>query len=101
MVVVLDAKTGKELTSVAIPGDIDDLLFDAHGGRLYAICGGGAVAVIERKGDKYEVVGKVETPKSSRTATISPLGDRLYLGVPMQGTTAPEVRVYAAKPVKP
>jgi DNA-binding beta-propeller fold protein YncE len=99
MVVVLDAKTGKELAGVAIPGDIDDLLFDAKSGRLYAICGGGALAVIERKGDKYEVVAKVETPKSARTATISPAGDRLYLGVPVQGGTgSPEVRVYTVKP---
>ena len=30
MVIVLDTKTGKELSSVAIPGDIDDLLFDVQ-----------------------------------------------------------------------
>jgi DNA-binding beta-propeller fold protein YncE len=99
MVVVLDTKTGKELTSVAIPGDIDDLLFDAKTGRLFAICGAGAVAVIEKKGDKYEVTSKVETAKSARTATISPAGDRLFLGVPVQdGKGDPEVRVFAVKP---
>ncbi len=99
MVVVLDAKTGKELTSVTIPGDIDDLLFDARGGRLYAICGAGAVAVIEKKGDKYEVTAKVETAKSARTATLAPTGDRLFVGVPVQdGKGEPEVRVFATKP---
>jgi hypothetical protein len=99
MVVVLDAKTGKELTSVAIPGDIDDLLFDAKTGRLYAICGAGAVAVIEKKDDKYEVTAKVETAKSARTATLSPAGDRLFLGVPVQdGKGDPEVRVFTVKP---
>jgi YVTN family beta-propeller protein len=99
MVVVLDTKTGKELTSVEIPGDIDDLLFDPHSGRAYAICGAGAVAVIEKKGDKYEVTAKVETAKSARTGTLSPSGDRLFLGVPVQGGKGdPEVRVFAIKP---
>jgi DNA-binding beta-propeller fold protein YncE len=99
MVVVMDAKTGKELYGVAIPGDIDDLLFDAKSGRLFAICGAGAVAVIEKKSDKYEVAAKVETAKSARTATISPNGDRLFLGVPVQGGMGdPEVRVFAIKP---
>jgi YVTN family beta-propeller protein len=98
MVVVMDAKTGKELGGVAIPGDIDDLAFDAKTGRLFAICGAGAVAVIEKKSEKYDVVAKVETAKSARTATISPAGDRLFLGVPAQGAAGePEVRVYAIK----
>src|SRR5262249_11390851 len=99
MVVVMDSKTGKELAGVEIPSDIDDLLFDVKSGRVYAICGGGAVAVIEKVGNKYEVVAKVETPKSARTATISPTGNRLFLGVPVQdGKGDPEVRVFAIKP---
>lgn len=101
LVVVLDAKTGKEMAGVAIPPGIDDLLFDRGSGRLYAI-GNGAIAVIERRRDRYEVVAKVETAKSARTATLSPKGDRLYLGVPMQDEkTAPEVRVYAVKSAQP
>jgi DNA-binding beta-propeller fold protein YncE len=98
MVIVLDTKTGKELSSVAIPSDIDDLLIDAKSGRVYAICGAGAVAVIEKKGEKYEAT-KVETAKSARTATLSPSGDRLFLGVPAQGGTGTaEVRVFTIKP---
>jgi hypothetical protein len=99
-VVVFDAKTGKELTTVAIPGDIDDLLFDPARHRLYAICGEGAIAVIDRKdGEKYEVA-KVETAKKARTGTISPTGDRVILGVPQQGETPPEVRVYNVAPAE-
>ncbi len=97
-VVVLEAKTGKELCGVAIPGDIDDLLFDAKSGRAFAICGAGTVAVIQKAGDKYEVTAKIETAKSARTATISPDGGRLFLGVPMQGGKGePEVRAFAVQ----
>jgi DNA-binding beta-propeller fold protein YncE len=39
--IALDAKTGKELAVVPIPGDTDDLYYDAKRGRLYVICGGG------------------------------------------------------------
>src|SRR5262249_55236561 len=38
MVVVLDSDTGKEITGVAIPQDIDDLFYDAKRKRLYASC---------------------------------------------------------------
>jgi DNA-binding beta-propeller fold protein YncE len=100
MVVVFDAKTGKEVSSVAIPGDIDDLLFDPARNRLYAICGEGSIAVIEKTSDdKYKVIGKVDTAKKARTGTLSTSGDRLYLGVPKQdGSEAAEVRVYTVAP---
>src|SRR5262249_20173490 len=45
MVIVLDASTGKEIGSVEIPGDIDDLFYDAKRNRLYASCGAGFLAV--------------------------------------------------------
>ena len=97
MVVVFDTQTGKEVASVAIPGGIDDLHFDAARNRLYASCGDGVLAVIEKKDDKYEVVAKIETPKASRTCAWG--GGMLYLGVPKQdGKDGPDVRVYEAKP---
>jgi DNA-binding beta-propeller fold protein YncE len=99
MVVVLDAKSGKELTSVEIPGSVDDLHLDARRGRLYASCGDGAMAVIEKKGDRYEVVVRIETPKRAKTSAFSGSTGRLYLAVPrQQGMDAPEIRVYQAPP---
>jgi len=101
MVVALDARTGKELTSVAIPGDIDDLHFDPKSGRLYASCGDGALVVIEKKGDKYEVIAQLETPKAARTCVCNSTLGRLYLAVPRQeGKDGPEIRVYEAKPTR-
>jgi DNA-binding beta-propeller fold protein YncE len=100
MVVVMDAKSGKELTSVEIPGNVDDLHLDSRRGRLYASCGDGALAVIEKKGDKYVVIAKVETPNRAKTSAFSGATGRLYLAVPrQQGMDAPEIRVYQAPPV--
>jgi hypothetical protein len=98
MVVVFEEKTGKEIASVEIPAGIDDLHFDKQRNRLYASCSDSVLAVIEKRGDKYEVVAKLETPKDSRTCVWS--SGKLYLGVPRQeGKDGPEVRIYEARPV--
>jgi DNA-binding beta-propeller fold protein YncE len=100
MVVVFDAKTGKELTSIAIPSGVDDLHFDSKRGRLYASCADSVLAVIEKKGDVYEVIARLETPKSSRTCAFSGTVGKLYLAVPKQkDKDGPEIWVYEAKPV--
>jgi hypothetical protein len=70
-VVVLDAKTGKELAGIAIPGDIDDLFYDAKRKRLYAACGEGFLAVLERKNaDRYEVVEAHRDPQAGADLSI-------------------------------
>jgi sugar lactone lactonase YvrE len=99
-VVVLDMTTGKELAGVEIPGDIDDLFFDASRERLYASCGAGFLAVLQRKeADRYEVVERIATGKLARTCLFDHESGRLYLPVPRQvGKDSPELRVYQARP---
>jgi YVTN family beta-propeller protein len=99
-VVVLDARTGKEGAGVEIPGDIDDLFYDAKRERLYASCGEGFLAVLQRKGaDRFEVVERVPTGKLARTCLFDAESGRLYLPVPKQaGKDDPELRVFQAKP---
>ena len=98
MVVIFDVKTGKEVGSVIIPAGVDDVHFDRRRNRLYASCSDGALVVIEKVGDKYEVIKSLETPKDSRTCVRS--AGKVYLGVPRQeGTDGPEVRIYEARPL--
>ncbi len=100
MMVVLDTESGKEVATVPIPGDNDDLWFDAKTKRLYASCGEGALVVLEQQdADRYKVLEKIDTVKGARTCLYVPETKRLYLGVPRQeGKEGPEVRVYQAKP---
>jgi hypothetical protein len=100
MIVVLDANTGKEVAGVEVPRDIDDLFFDAKRKRLYATCGEGFLVVVrEKKGDGYEVIGKIPTAKLARTSLFDPSSGRLYVAMPGQdGGEGPHVRVYQAKP---
>jgi DNA-binding beta-propeller fold protein YncE len=99
MVVVMDSESGKEITSVDIPGDVDDLYYDAKRKRLYASCGEGSLAVIRQKGaDSYELQEKITTVKDARTSFFDPDTSRLYLAVPRQkGKNGPEIWVYEAR----
>lgn len=100
MVVVMDTETGKEIAGVDIPGDIDDLFYDAKRKRLYASCGDGAIAVLKQNdADKYELLDKIDTVKGARTAYFDADSGRYFLAVPRQpGKEGPEIRVYQVKP---
>jgi hypothetical protein len=101
VVLALDAKALKELWTVEIPGDIDDLFFDAKRKRLYASCGEGVLTILEEKGKdgRFEVVEKMPTTKLARTCFFDPESGRLFLGVPRQaGKPGPEIRVYQPRP---
>jgi DNA-binding beta-propeller fold protein YncE len=99
MMVVMDTETGKEVTTVPLSEDNDDLFLDAKTKRLYAACGEGALVVIEQQdADHYKVLEKMDTVKGARTCLYVPETKRLYLAVPRQeGKEGPEVRVYQAK----
>jgi DNA-binding beta-propeller fold protein YncE len=100
MIIVMDTETGKEITSVAIPPDIDDLVYDAKCKRLYASCGAGFLAVIAQKdADHYELVEKIATAKLARTEYLDLESGQLFLGVPRQeGQDGPAIWVYRTRP---
>jgi DNA-binding beta-propeller fold protein YncE len=95
-IVVVDSETGTEVTSIAIPEDIDDLFYDAKNKRLYASCGAGSLAVVrQRDPDHYESLETIRTAKMARTCFFDSVGERLYLIVPRQeGEEGPMIRVY-------
>ena len=100
MVIVVDAKTGREEASVAIPAGIDNLHYDKKRDRLYASCGDGVVAVVGTKGGQYALLAKVETAKKAKTSAYHSGSGRLYVGAPnVEGTEGPSVLVYEARPV--
>ncbi len=99
-VVILDTESGQELGSVAIPGDTDDVFFDARHKRLYASCGEGFLAVLRQAdASRFEVQEKIPTVKLARTCLFDAEGGRLFLAVPGQaGKDGPEIWVYRANP---
>jgi DNA-binding beta-propeller fold protein YncE len=99
-VLVLDARTGAEIAAVPIPGDTDDLFFDAKSNRLYATCGEGSIAVVRQRGDRgFELVESIPTAKLARTGLFDPKSGQLFVVVPRQSdSVGPELRVYGVKP---
>jgi DNA-binding beta-propeller fold protein YncE len=100
VVVVMDSESGKAITAVEIPADIDDLFYDAKHKRLYASCGEGFLTVLrQRDADTYDILEKIPTVKLARTCLFDPVSGRLYLGLPRQdGQDGPQIQVYEARP---
>jgi hypothetical protein len=100
VVLVMDTESGKPITTVAIPEDIDDLFHDAKHKRLYASCGEGFLTVLrQRDADHYDILEKIPTVKLARTCLFDPVSGRLYLGLPRQeGQEGPQIQVYEARP---
>jgi DNA-binding beta-propeller fold protein YncE len=102
-VVVMDSDTGKIIDRVPLPGDVDDLSFDARRGRIYASCGEGAIAVIRQiAADRYASLAAIPTVEGARTSVFDPDSGHLYLAVPRRASRPdqehPEVWVYQVRP---
>lgn len=101
--VVMDSDTGKVVATVPIPGDVDDVSFDARRKRIHASCGAGAIAVVRQvDADHYEPIATITTASGARTSVYNPDDGRLYLAVPRRGDAPtqnnPEVWVFQAQP---
>src|SRR5262249_30902264 len=67
-VIVLDARSGNEVAGADIPGDVDDLAYDAKRRRLYASCGDGFLAVLqEDEAGRLRPLAQLATAKLART----------------------------------
>jgi DNA-binding beta-propeller fold protein YncE len=101
--VVMDSDTGEIVAGVPIPGDVDDLSFDAQRKQICASCGEGSIAVIRQVGaDRYEPIGTVPTVRGARTSVFNPGDGQLYLAVPRRADRPeqenPEVWVFRPRP---
>ena len=96
--IVLDMTSGKEVTSVDIVGDTDDLFYDAALKRIYVIGGAGAITVLQQKdADHYEPIARIPTAPRARTGLFVPEHKRLYVAAPHQGKSPSEVLVFTTE----
>jgi DNA-binding beta-propeller fold protein YncE len=93
--VVLDTTAGKQVASVPISEDTDDLSFDPNHGRVYIACGSGFLDVVaERNPDSYGQLQRISTREGARNSCFSSESNQFYLAVPASGNETAEVRVY-------
>ena len=83
VVLVFDLDSGRQVASVPIDGDTDDLFYDAGSGRLYVICGSGTISILTPDAaDRYTPAARVTTAPGARTGFFSPDLRRLFVAVP-------------------
>ncbi len=93
--VVLNTDSGDVVTTSEIPGDPDEVFYDAKRRRLYAICGAGYVQIIEQSDrNTYKPAATVPTASGARTGLFVPERDSLFIAVPHRGAQAAEIRQY-------
>jgi len=83
MMAVMDADTGKVVTTVPIGDGVDATWFDPGTKYVLNSCGqDGVLTVIhEDSPDKFTVVENVKTEKAARTMTLDPKTHNVYLAV--------------------
>jgi DNA-binding beta-propeller fold protein YncE len=96
--VVLDTATGRQVASVLISADTDDLSFDPLHKRILAACGNGFLDIIQqRDADTYHAFPPIPTREGARNSCFSADRSEFYLAVPARGGQPAEIRVYQSR----
>lgn len=96
---VFDTESGKVVAEVQIPGDADDVFYDASRQQIYVSGGEGFIGLIQQQdADRYTAAKKIASAAGARTSLFVPELSRLYLAVPHRGAQGAEIRVFEAKP---
>jgi hypothetical protein len=86
--VVLDAETGKIITTLPTGGRVDGAGFDPGLKRAYSSCGEGELTVVQEENpNTFKVLANVPTQAGARTISVSALSHRIYLSTAEFGPT--------------
>ena len=96
-IVVLDTTSGKQLQALPITKGVDELIYDSSKKRIYAACDGDVAIYEQVDADHYNLLGKVPTGPTAKTAILVPELSKLFVAVPQHGETNAEVLVFAAQ----
>ena len=95
-VIVLDASTGKELSSLPGAAGADDLFYDPALRSIYLIAGSGEVDAYQVDASKaIHSLGVLPTASGAKTALWVPAQNLLYVGVPGPSGQPSEIRAFA------
>lgn len=89
--IVLNSKTGKEISNYSIVNDVDDLFFDEATKRIYVSGGGGFINIFQQvKEDSFKQIANIPTSNGARTSLLIPqlkmfvIAERAESGKPAQ-----------------
>ena len=88
LMVVLDAETGKVITTLPTGGRVDGAGFDPGLKRAYSSCGEGVLTVVQEENpNSFKVLENVPTQVGARTISVSAKSHRIYLPTAEFGAT--------------
>lgn len=101
--VVMDAVTGKVVTSFPIGAGVDYAGFDPESKLIFFSCGSGTLNIFrEKSADSYEDAGAVKTQPSAKTMAFDPKTKKVFLpAVEYQETPATEPGKPPQRSMKP
>ncbi len=77
---IVDADSGKVVSTLPIGGGVDAAAFDPETGLAFASCGEGVLTVVhEDSPDKFSVAETVPTKRGARTMALDPGKHRIFL----------------------
>ena len=96
-IVVFNTRDGKQIATLPIGEDIDDLMYDPASKRIFAPTGAGSGALSiyrEVDPDHYVSVTTIATAPGGKNGAYVPSIHRYFVGVPQHGTTDDQILVY-------
>jgi DNA-binding beta-propeller fold protein YncE len=101
--VVMDAVTGKVISSFPIGKGVDYAAFDPGSGLIFFSCGDGTLSIFhEKSADVYEDAGAVKTQPSAKTMAFDPKTRKIFLpAAEYQETPATDPTKRPTRSVKP
>jgi YVTN family beta-propeller protein len=96
--VVLDTKTGKEISSYDMVSDVDDLYFDKEKKRIYISGGGGYINVFQQDATrKFSRITNMPTRNGARTSLLIPQLKLFVLAEQAESESPAQLLVYNTK----
>lgn len=93
--VVLDGRTGKDISTMAMAGDADDLYYNSKTSEIYASGGDGYLSVYQQQGQgTYKQVANMLTRKGARTSLFIPQQQLLVVAAPAGSSKPASLIVY-------
>jgi DNA-binding beta-propeller fold protein YncE len=93
--VILDAKTGKEISTYNMVSDIDDLYFDNEKKRIYISGGGGFINIFQQDNSLFfKQVANIPTRSGARTSLFIPELKIFAVAEPAESNKCAQLLVY-------
>jgi hypothetical protein len=93
--IMINTVTGAEIAEISIPGDADDMFFDAGNGCVFVSSGEGYItAVKEVTPTSFRVAQSIQTYLGARTSLLDARSGLYFLAVPQSQDASARVVVY-------